>query len=57
MKEKKVKCLLCDRYIMTKRFSIKQWYRQETVHVKCGNWLDEIFHKYCWDKLHIDTSP
>ena len=54
MKEKKEKCLLCDKCLMTKNFDNHSWFRWDTVHVKCGDWLDEVCHKYCWDKLQID---
>ena len=54
MKEKKEKCLLCDKCIMTKKYSEKKFWREDTVHVKCSDWLDEVFHSRCWKKLKID---
>ena len=49
----KLKCKLCKKYMMAdvkhpKDFMIR------TVHVKCGDWLDEIVHERCWKKFKID---
>lgn len=45
------KCKLCKKPL---------WRRKKSdaftalCRVKNGDWLDEIFHKRCWDKLKID---
>ena len=46
---KKEYCKLCKRYLGTGKHN---W--DTNVHVKCGDWLDEIFHTACWNRLKID---
>lgn len=49
MKEKKEKCKLCKKLVGTGTHKFK-----DSIHVKNGDWLDEIFHKKCFDKFKID---
>jgi hypothetical protein len=54
MKEKKEKCRLCKKFLMTKHYNPKSWVYNDTVHIKgylFKIYLDEVFHKHCFKKF------
>ena len=52
--EKKQKCKLCNKLMMTNYSDGENWFeKHDTVHVKgdlFGEKLDEVFHTVCWEK-------
>lgn len=52
-----LKCKLCGKYIMSNGHMKKNFKYVDTVHIKNGDWLDELFHKYCWLRLKIYDAP
>jgi hypothetical protein len=56
MKEKKDVCKLCKKSMMSSYELVteKKWFKKhDTIHVKCKDWLDEVFHAKCWERLKI----
>ena len=45
-------CKLCKKTLHSKYNSI---YDRHLVRVKCGDWLDEVFHQKCWNRLKVYT--
>jgi len=50
-----MKCKLCRKAL--RRINRKAEAYKRLCHVKCGDWLDEIFHQRCWDKFKIEDKP
>lgn len=47
------RCCLCRKTLTAIEVAQHTWVEKDTVHVKCGDWFDEVLHKECFENTVV----